>query len=244
MTGASSGIGRAIAEEMALAGARVLVSSDDARGYEAVAGALREAGLTADALPCDVSTEAACAELARAALALADRVDVLVCNAGVAPHFGPLASATEADYQLTMNVNLRSNLWLCNALIPQMAERRDGAIVLMSSIAGLRGNGAIGLYALSRAANAQLARNLAVEWGPANVRVNAVSPGVIATDFARPITADPARAAKRLAATPLRRFGEPREVAGAVLFLAAPAGAFVTGQNLVVDGGTLIGDGS
>jgi NAD(P)-dependent dehydrogenase (short-subunit alcohol dehydrogenase family) len=117
-------------------------------------------------------------------------------------------------------------------------------VILTSSIAGLRGNKSIGLYGLSKAGGAELARNLAVEWGPRNVRVNAISPGMIRTEFARPLLDNPEIMTRRLAMTPLRRVGEPDEIAGVAVMLAAPAGAFITGQNLVVDGGTIIGDGN
>jgi NAD(P)-dependent dehydrogenase (short-subunit alcohol dehydrogenase family) len=143
-----------------------------------------------------------------------------------------------------MTVNLRSALWLTSLVIPGMAQRRDGAVILTASLSSLRGNKGIGLYGLSKAGVAQLARNLAVEWGPANVRVNAISPGVIATEFARPLTDNEALLARRLALTPLRRVGEPAEIAGVAVMLAARAGAFITGQNLIVDGGTLISDGN
>jgi len=167
-----------------------------------------------------------------------------VCNAGVAPHAGPIASATDADWDLTMTVNLRSALWLTSLVIPGMAQRRDGVVILTASLSSVRGNKGIGLYGLSKAGVAQLARNLAVEWGPANVRVNAISPGVIATEFARPLTDNETVLARRLALTPLRRVGEPAEIAGVAVMLAARAGAFITGQNLIVDGGTLISDGN
>ena len=177
-------------------------------------------------------------------LAERERIDVLVCNAGVAPHLGPIAAASDQDWEQTMTVNLRSMLWLSSLVIPAMAQRRDGAVILTASLSSLRGNKSIGLYGLSKAGVAQLARNLAVEWGPSNVRVNAISPGVIATEFARPLTEDAPALARRLAQTPLRRIGQPHEIAGVAVMLASPAGAFITGQNLIVDGGTLISDGN
>lgn len=244
VTGATRGIGRAIAQEMGRAGARVVISSEDAADGERVARELREAGIEASASACDVSNRARVDQLAAQVLGEFGRVDVLVCNAGVAPHNGPMGSATDEDWDLTFTINLRSMVWLTSALIPQMADRRDGAVILTSSLSGLRGNKRIGLYGLSKAGVAQLARNLAVEWGPRNVRVNAISPGVIRTEFARPMLDDPAVMEKRIALTPLRRIGEPHEIAGVAVMLASPAGAFITGQNLVVDGGTLIGDGS
>jgi NAD(P)-dependent dehydrogenase (short-subunit alcohol dehydrogenase family) len=174
----------------------------------------------------------------------AGEVDVLVCNAGVQGPAAPIAAATDADWQQVMDINLRAAVRLTSRLIPGMAARGEGSVVLMSSIAGLRGNRAIGLYGLSKAALAQLARNLAVEWGPQGVRANAVSPGLIRTPLAEGLLADEAFMARRLQGTPLRRVGEPHEIAGVVVMLASRAGGFVTGHNLVVDGGTTIGDGS
>jgi len=171
-------------------------------------------------------------------------IDVLVCNAGIQPPHGPLHERSDSDWDATMTVNLRSVLWLTSLVIPEMAARREGSVILMASISAVRGNKAIGLYALSKAACAQLARNLAVEWGPSNVRVNSIAPGLIATDFSRSLMDNPEALKRRLALTPLRRAGEPAEVAGVAVMLAARAGAFVTGQNLIVDGGTVISDGN
>lgn len=244
VTGATRGIGLAIAREYARAGAHLLISSENAADCQRVVAELTDAGLHADAWPADLSDPEAVEVLAGAVLARFGRLDVLVCNAGVAAHMGPLASASAAQWDLTMTVNLRSAVWLTNALLPSMAEQGGGSVVLMASIAGVRGNRALGLYGLSKAALAQLARNLAVEWGPANIRVNAISPGVIQTEFARPLTDAPEVLQRRLALTPLRRVGQPAEVAALALLLAAPGGAFISGQNLIVDGGTTIGDGN
>lgn len=244
ITGATRGIGLAIAREYGRAGARLAISSENAEDCERVAAQLCEEGLDASPFAADVSDPAAVQALAASVLEAFGRLDVLVCNAGVAPHMGPLATASDTDWELTMTVNLRSAVWLTNALIPHMAERGGGAVVLMASIAGVRGNKALGLYGLSKAGLAQLARNLAVEWGPSNVRINAISPGVIRTDFAKPLTERLDSMEKRLALTPLRRVGTPEEVAALALLLAAPGGAFITGQNLIVDGGTTIGDGN
>ncbi len=244
ITGATRGIGLAIAREYGRAGARLAISSESAEDCLRVVATLAEEGIEACALPADLSQQAQVEALARDVVQHFGRIDALVCNAGVAPHLGPLASASAADWELTMTVNLRSALWLTSALLPTMAEQGGGSVVLMASIAGVRGNKGLGLYGLSKAALAQLARNLAVEWGPCNVRVNAISPGVIATEFARPLTDNPVVMDKRLALTPLRRVGVPEEVAALALLLAAPGGAFITGQNLIVDGGTTIGDGN
>jgi NAD(P)-dependent dehydrogenase (short-subunit alcohol dehydrogenase family) len=244
VTGATRGIGLAIASEMARAGAQVVLSSNDEPACLAVAQQLRSQGLDVIGMACDVAERTQLEQLVRSTLAQRQRIDVLVCNAGVAPHSGAIGEASDQQWDQTMTVNLRSVLWLTSMVIPAMAQRRDGAVILTASLSSLRGNKSIGLYGLSKAGIAQLARNLAVEWGPANVRVNAISPGLIATEFARPLTDNPTVLARRLALTPLRRVGEPREIAGVALMLAAPAGAFITGQNLVVDGGTIISDGN
>lgn len=244
VTGGTRGIGLSIAREYGRAGARVMLSSESAEDCAQAVARLAEEGIEAFAAPADLRDAHAVAGLAQQALAQFGRVDALVCNAGVAPHMGPLSSASEADWELTFTVNLRSALWLTSALLPTMAEAGGGSVVLMASIAGVRGNRGLGLYGLSKAGLAQLARNLAVEWGPANIRVNAISPGVIHTDFARPLTDDPERMQRRLALTPLRRVGRPEEVAALAVLLAAPGGAFISGQNLIVDGGTTIGDGN
>ena len=242
VTGSHRGIGYAIAREMGRSGARVAISSNDSAGCEASLAELRSEGIDAIAIPCDVGSDADLDRLVAATLAAFGRIDTLVCNAGINPHFGSLTQATEEEYEAIMRINLRSVLQLCNRVIPAMAQRKDGAVILTSSISGLRGNGKIGLYALSKAAIAQLARNYAVEFGPANVRVNAISPGLIDTEFAAPIIGNPDILGPRLLKTPLRRVGTATEIAAAAVYLASPAGAFVTGHNLVVDGGTTIGD--
>lgn len=240
VTGATGGLGSAIAEAMAELGAELLFSDFDAAACEAFAARLRSAGHRAGALPADLSRRASAEALADAAGA----VDVLVCNAGIQGPAGPIGTAGDADIDRVLDLNLKSALWLTSRLIPGMAARGGGSVILMSSIAGLRGNRSIGVYGLSKAALAQLARNLAVEWGPQGVRVNAISPGLIRTPLAEPLLADTAFMQRRLALTPLRRVGEPHEIAGVAAMLASRAGGFVTGHNLVVDGGTTIGDGN
>lgn len=244
VTGATRGIGRAIAARMLEAGARVVVSSEEASACETTAAELRASGGEVIGLRCDVSQKNEVEALVARAIEHYGRIDSLVCNAGVAPHMGPIATAHDRDWDLTMTVNLRSVLWLTSLVIPGMAERGGGSVIVTSSISGVRGNKAIGLYSLSKAAGAALARNLAVEWGPRNVRVNAISPGLIRSEFARPLLDNPEVMTRRLALTPLRRAGEPDEIAGVAVMLAAPAGAFITGQNIIVDGGTTIGDGN
>lgn len=244
VTGASSGLGLSIAQTFAACGARVIVAGIDSAACERVAAELRNDGHVATAMACDLAQRASVDALADAALACHGRVDTLVCNAGIQGPAGPLAEATEHEWDAVMTVNLRSMAWLSTRLIPPMAARGGGSVTLMSSIAGLRGNKAIGLYSLSKAAVAALARNLAVEWGPQGVRVNAISPGLIRTPLAEGMLADAALMHRRLSLTPLRRVGEPHEVAGAAVMLASRSGGFITGHNLVIDGGTTIGDGN
>jgi NAD(P)-dependent dehydrogenase (short-subunit alcohol dehydrogenase family) len=240
VTGATQGLGRAIAWALAAQGASLLVSDRDPAACERSAAELRAAGHSARALAADLADASAITALCAAAGA----VDVLVCNAGVQGPAGPLLAASDADWQHVLDINLRAAARLCAGLVPGMAARGGGSVVLMSSIAGLRGNRAIGLYGLSKAALAQLARNLAVEWGPQGVRVNAVAPGLIRTPLSAGLMADDTFMARRLQATPLRRVGEPEEVAGAVVLLASRAGGFITGHTLVVDGGTTLSDGA
>lgn len=242
ITGSSRGIGRAIAEAMAEAGAKVVISSRKADSCKAAVDDLTARGFSAIAVPCNVSSKEELQHLVDTTMAKWGRVDILVCNAGINPVYGPLASVSDAAFDKVMGTNLRSSFWLCNMVIPQMAERRDGAVILISSIAGLRGNAVIGTYGISKAAEMQLARNLALEWGPQNVRVNAIAPGIVRTEFARALWEDEERMERVEATAPLRRIGEPREIAGIAVFLASPAATFITGQTIVADGGVTIGE--
>lgn len=239
VTGSTRGIGRAIAEALITQGARVLISNESGEDTARVAAELEMPGQ-----PCDVADDAALAALVRRALDEFGGLDILVCNAGITGRPGPFAAIDAADYANVMAINLTSQVQLCNLAAPRIAERGGGTIVLIASLSALRGNGRINAYALAKAGVAQLARNLAVEWGPHGVRVNAVSPGFIATELSRPLLDDEAFMTRRMGMTPLRRPGTPAEVGGVVAFLASSAGGFVTGHNLVVDGGTLITDGS
>jgi NAD(P)-dependent dehydrogenase (short-subunit alcohol dehydrogenase family) len=245
ITGSTSGIGLAIAQSFAAAGAKVMISSIDEAGCRSVTEAMQSEGYTASFHACDVMVESQLDGLVEATLARFGAIDSLVINAGGAPApNGNEPSPNSAAYDETMRLNLCQAVRLTDQIAPGMAARRDGSIILMSSLSGLRGNRMIGSYALAKAAMAQLARNLAVQWGPDNVRANAISPGLIATPFSKGLMENAALMTRRLQNTPLRRVGQPSEIAGAALFLASPAGAFVTGHNLVVDGGTLITDGN
>ncbi len=241
ITGSSKGIGRAIAERMAEHGARVVVSSRKAEACEAVAAGIRARGGEALVVPCNIGRKEELEGLVDRTLAAWGRIDTVVCNAAVNPHFGPSIGIPDDAWDRIMASNIRSNHWLCNMVLPGMAERGGGAVIVVSSIAGLRGSTTLGAYGISKAADMQLVRNLAVEWGPRGVRANCIAPGLVRTDFARALWDDADNLRRRTRDTPLRRIGEPDEIAGAAVFLAGAAGRFMTGQTIVIDGGVLAG---
>jgi NAD(P)-dependent dehydrogenase (short-subunit alcohol dehydrogenase family) len=240
ITGSSRGIGRSIAETMAGLGAKVVISSRRAEACESVAAAIRERGGEAAVIACNVSRKSEVEALVAGTLAHYGHIDILVCNAAVNPVFGPLAELSDEAFDKIMGANVKSNIWLANLVIPGMAARGGGAVVLISSIGGLRGSDVLGAYGMSKAADFALARALAVEWGPRNVRVNCVAPGLVKTDFARALWEDEARLATRTARTPLRRIGLPEEIGSIAAFLASPAASFITGEIIVADGGLTI----
>jgi NAD(P)-dependent dehydrogenase (short-subunit alcohol dehydrogenase family) len=241
ITGSSKGIGRAIAERMAEHGAKVVISSRKADACEAVAQGIRDRGGEAIVVPCHIARKQELHALVDRTIAHWGGIDALVCNAAVNPYLGPAIGASDEVYERIMGANVHSNFWLCNMVLPQMAERGGGSITIISSIGGLRGSAQLGLYAISKAADMQLARNICVEWGPKNIRANTIAPGLVRTDFARALWEDPELYRRRTRGTPLQRIAEPDEIAGAAVFLASPAGSFVTGHTLVVDGGVMAG---
>lgn len=242
ITGSSRGIGRAIAERYAEHGARVVISSRKLPACEAVAAAINEkhgAG-RAIAVAANISSREDLATLVQRTRDAFGDIHILVCNAASNPHYGPMSSLADDAFRKILENNVIANHWLVQMVAPEMRARRDGAIVVISSIAGIQGQSMIGAYGISKAADMQLVRNLAVELGPDNVRVNAIAPGIIRTDFARVLITDPTLRAQVEGSMPLRRFGEPDDIAGVAVFLASSAGNYTTGQTLIIDGGATI----
>jgi NAD(P)-dependent dehydrogenase (short-subunit alcohol dehydrogenase family) len=241
VTGSSRGIGKAIVERMAEQGASVVVSSRKAEPCDEVAKAINDRFPgRAIAVPANISSKTDLQRLVDETNRAFGKIDILVCNAASNPYSGPMAGISDEQFRKTLDNNVISNHWLIQMVAPQMIERRDGAIIIVSSTGGLRGHAVIGAYNISKAADFQLARNLAHEFGPHNVRVNCIAPGVVKTDFARPLWESADAADKVVRETPLRRVGEPDDIAGGAIYLASRAGAWTTGHALVVDGGRTI----
>lgn len=242
ITGSSRGIGKAIAERMAQHGAKVVISSRKAGPCEEVAAAINaaEGEGTAIAVPANISSKEDLQRVVDETRKAFGKVDIVVCNAASNPYYGPMAGIEDDQFRKILDNNIVSNHWLINMVIPEMIERKDGAVIIVSSIGGLRGSPVIGAYNISKAADFQLARNLAHEYGKHGIRVNCIAPGLIKTDFARALWDNPETLKRSTETVPLRRIGEPDEIAGAAVFLASAAGTFMTGQAVVVDGGATI----
>jgi dehydrogenase/reductase SDR family member 4 len=243
VTGSTRGIGRAIAERFAQRGARVVISSRNAEACAATAQAIVAAGGAAIGVAANVGHKDELRHLVDRTLEEWGRIDVLVCNAAVNPYYGPLSGIDDESYDKIMNSNVRSTLWLANMVFPAMAERGSGAAIFLSSVAGLSGTSVIGAYAVSKTALIGLARSLAIEWGRFGIRVNCLAPGIVRTDFAKALWANPKIAEPAIARTALRRLADPDDVAGAAIFLASRAGGYVTGQTIVIDGGMTVDAG-
>jgi|SRR6185503_10698659 len=238
ITGSTRGIGKSIAEELARAGARVCVSSRKAESCQAVKQEFEKSGFDVMAQPCNVSRKEELQALVDATLRQWGAIDIAVANAATNPYYGPLTGIPDDAFDKIVNNNLKSVLWLAAMTLPQM--KPGGSFIVVGSIGGILANTVIGAYGISKAADHHLVRNLAAEWGPKNVRVNAIAPGLVKTEFARALWEDPKRAAERVSNTPLRRLGEPRDIGGIAVFLASDAAAFITGQCIVADGGVTI----
>ena len=241
VTGSTKGIGKAIAERLAEHGAKVVISSRKADVCNQVAAAINETRGAKLAVPiaCNINSKEQLQALVDETHAKLGAIDVLVCNAAVNPAYGSMSQIQDDAFDKILGANIRSNHWLAQMVLPDMIARRDGAIIIVSSIGGYRGSTTIGTYCISKAADLQLARNLAVENGPHNIRVNCIAPGLVKTDFARALWDTEEGERRASSSTPLRRLGEPDDIAGVAVFLASRAGAWMTGQSIIVDGGAL-----
>ena len=240
VTGSTKCIGKAIAERMAEQGARVVISSRNQDLCDDVATNIVSKGGHAVGISCNINHKEQLESLVEKTNSVFGDIDVLVCNAALNPYFGPSQEIPDQAFDKVMHANIGSVHRLCQLVIPNMKKLGGGSVVIISSIGGLKGSASLGAYAISKAADMQMARNLAVEWGPDNIRVNCIAPGLVKTDFARALWEDPKIYEATVANYPLRRIGEPDEIAGAAVFLASGAGSFTTGQTLVIDGGGTI----
>ncbi len=244
ITGSSRGIGKAIAKQMFLQGANVVISSRKVEACEQVCAeinALSEDGKPkAISVPCNISRKEELENLVNTTKNEFGKIDILVCNAAINPHFGPMSTIPDTAFDKILSSNIKSNHWLCQLALPDMAERQDGVVIIISSIAGLTGNPVLGTYGISKAADMALTRNIAVEYGGRNIRANTIAPGLIKTDFSQTLWANETILKQALGHTPLARIGNPEEIAGAAVFLASDAGSYMTGQTLIIDGGSTI----
>jgi len=238
VTGSTKGIGEAIVKRMAEHGAKVVVSSRKSDACDKVAAEINATHPgQAIAIPCNIGDKAQLQNLVDKTMETWGKIDILVCNAAVNPYFGPAADIPDDAFDKVMANNIKSNHWLSNMVVPQMKERKDGSIIIISSIGGLKGSNILGAYAISKAADMQLARNLSAEHGHYNIRTNCIAPGLIKTYFAKALWDDPKILEASTSTAPLKRIGIPDEIAGAAVFLAGKSGAFMTGQTMVIDGG-------
>jgi len=237
VTGASRGIGKAIAAQLAAAGATVVLASRKQAALDAAAAEIVAAGGRAIGIAAHNGDKAALQALVAKTVEHYGRLDILVNNAATNPHFGPLLEAADSYWQKTLQVNLMGNVWLSQAASPVMRANGGGKIIHVASIVGLTPGRHQGIYSISKAAVISLTKSLASELGAANIQVNAIAPGLVQTKFARALWGNEALLAPILARTPTGRIGQPADLAGIALFLAAPASDFTTGAVFVLDGG-------
>jgi NAD(P)-dependent dehydrogenase (short-subunit alcohol dehydrogenase family) len=243
VTGASSGMGKAIAIAFAQYGAKVILSSNNSEELADLQNSSNTEGLEVLCTFCDMSLKSDIDNLMKISEAHFGKIDILVSTVGMAP-IGSFLDINQEIFEKTMALNLQSAIYLTKLVLPEMQAKKDGVIIYLASIAGVRGNKNLGLYGVSKAGLIEMARNLAVEFGPDNIRVNSISPGMINTPFSESLINNEEFMKKRLSQTPLRRIGTVDEIAGVAVMLASKAGGFITGQNIIVDGGTTISDGN
>jgi len=244
ITGGSRGIGRSICENMARAGAKVVVTSRKIEACEDVAKSICDGGGEAIAIASSLGKQDTLKAMVDQTIDIWGKVDILVCNAAINPYYGPLADLTNELFDKMMHSNVRDNLFLCKQVLPGMAERNDGCILVISSVGGIRGNSVLGAYGMTKAADMALVRNLAVEWGKKNIRINCIAPGLVKTDFARALWENPEMLKHLENMTPIGRIGEPDDIGLLTTFLATKGGNFITGETIVADGGMSISQGA
>ena len=248
ITGSSKGIGKSIAKAMALHGANVVISSRKANVCQETADEINNLDTAppygekgkAIVIPCNISDKTALEMLVEESRSQLGKIDILVCNAASNPFFGSIKDIPDEAFEKIMNNNIKSNHNLCQMVIPEMMERKDGSIIIVSSIGGLNASPVIGAYNISKAADIMLVKNYALEFGQHNIRTNAIAPGLFRTDFAKALWENPEILKQSTATCPMKRIGEPDEIGGAAVFLASEAGSFVNGHTLVLDGGTVV----
>lgn len=241
VTGSTKGIGKAIAEQLARHGADVVISSRKADACQEVSDAinaeLRDEGGRTVPIPCHIGHLEQLEMLVSETRSQLGKIDILVCNAAVNPYYGSMLDIPDTAFDKILDSNVKSNHWLCQLVLPEMVERKDGVIIIISSVGGLKGSAVLGTYGISKAADMALIRNISAEFGPHNIRANAIAPGLIRTDFARALWENPETLKNATANAALRRIGEPEEIGGTAVFLASRAGSFMAGQTIVIDGG-------
>jgi len=244
VTGGSRGIGRSACENLAKAGAKVVVTSRKLDACEEVANKICDDGGEAIAIASSLGKQDQLKAMVDQTVDTWGKVDILICNAAINPYYGPLADLSNEIFDKMMHSNVRDNLFLCKQVLPGMAERKDGCIQIVSSVGGIRGNSVLGAYGMTKAADMALVRNLAVEWGKKNIRVNCIAPGLIKTDFARALWENPEMRKHLENMTPIGRIGEPDDIGLLITFLATNGGDFITGETIIADGGMSISQGA
>ena len=240
VTGSTKGIGKAIAISLAEHGAKVVVSSRDKVRVQETVDLMKSKGHEVIGIPCNVGNKTQLSNLVEETIKNLGQVDIAVGNAAINPHYGSSMKIPDEIFSKVMQTNIQSNLWLAQLVSPGMKERTDGSIIYISSIGGLRGSDVIGTYGISKAAEVSLVKHLAVELGSFGIRVNAIAPGLIKTEFSRALWSNKEKLRKQEQNTPLKRIGFPEDISGIAHFLASDASAFITGQLIVADGGETI----
>lgn len=240
LTGSSKGMGKAMAMALAEHGAKVVVSSRKLDQCEATVKEINDqcGENTAVAIACNIGYKDQLQNLVDSTHEKLGAIDILIANAGVNPFYGSMSEIPDEAFDKIMGSNVRSNHWLCQMVAPDMVEKGSGSMMITSSTGAFSPSEVLGTYNISKLADIALVRNLAAELGPKGVRVNAICPGLIKTDFAQALWDNPEAAQRVNEQTPLRRLGEAEDLKGVAVFLASDASSFVTGQALTVCGGT------